>query len=457
MFTACFLLGTVTLVFNSIRPFGPSIGISDLLYFVALAALVIESLLKRKPLQKWMPWHPLWVSATLILLGGLLSSTQSDNLAGSIVATLKSTFVFSIWLSMGFVMVYQRRQASKVIGALIVGALISSMIAIYDKLAGADLGPAVFGLTNVTLPGVNLEVMADVYGRYGGSLGHPNVQSEFTLVVIPIVLDMSLSAWQTSKRFKSLALLITLALLVWANLLTGSFSGLIGVLLAFVLVLGLRLLNQLSRLFVPSCLFAASASTILLIYILLIVNSTADPFQRLVDRLVMNENVNRALITTGPERLELVGETLKLIAQNPITGLGMNLLEGGPQNTSSVASSGDVHNAILRSWVVGGIFVFLGVAYAYFWCLRLVIRTIRKYLRGNRVHFIIGLAASIIVWTINDLVQPSFQQRFTWLTFIILYGIYRYSFQSARMRRTNEQADVGEFVQERHSELPLIT
>jgi hypothetical protein len=102
----------------------------------------------------------------------------------------------------------------------------------------------------------------------------------------------------------------------------------------------------------------------------------------------------------------------------------VNLLEGGLKHWFAV-SSGGVHNAILRSWVAGGIFVFLGVAYAYFWCLRLALRTIRRYLRGYRVYYTLGLAASIIVWTINDMAQPSYYQRFTWLTFIILYGIYR--------------------------------
>jgi hypothetical protein len=119
MFEACFLLGTVTLILNSVRPFGLNIGVSDLFYFAALAALVIDGRSKRRPIQHWMPWHPLWLSAVLILLGGGLSSIQSANPSGSLVATLKSSFVFSVWLSMGYVMVYQRRQADKVIGALI--------------------------------------------------------------------------------------------------------------------------------------------------------------------------------------------------------------------------------------------------------------------------------------------------------------------------------------------------
>jgi hypothetical protein len=97
---------------------------------------------------------------------------------------------------------------------------------------------------NITIPGADPAVLA-VYIADMAERLDTQISSEFTVVVIPIV-DMSLSTWQASKRFKSLALLVTLALLVWANLLTGSITGLVCIPLAFVLVLGPRLFNKLS-------------------------------------------------------------------------------------------------------------------------------------------------------------------------------------------------------------------
>lgn len=427
MFEAFYLLGTVTLVLNGIRPFGLNIALSDLLYFAALVSLIMDGLSKRQPVQKWMPWHPFLFSSGLILIGGLLATTQSQNPVVSIASTLKSWFLFSVWISMGIIMVYQRRRAGRVIGALLVGVMISSVAAIIDSQTGTNLGPRVFELSGTQIYGIDLATLANVYGRYGGTLGHPNIQGEFTLVAIPIVLDLSLSALGAAKRQKSIGLLVLLTVLVWANLLTGSVSAMLGMLLSFTLVIGLRLIRKLAWRVVP---FSLIATGIGLIIVLAVSSSELDPLQTLVRGGSENKNVYRALNDTGPQRIALIGDTLSLIFENPVVGYGMDLLTAdNPSETG--AAAGAIHNALLRSWLVGGLFVFMGVAYAYFRSLHLAVQTIVRYGQGHDVKYMFGLAVSIIVWIATDMVQPSFYQRFTWLTVGLLYGLSANHLRSA--------------------------
>jgi hypothetical protein len=416
MFETFFLLGTATLTLSGVRPFGLGIALSDLLYFAALAALIFERSARQMTIHEWVPGHPFWVTAVLILAGGLFATLESSNPVSNIIMTLKSCFLFSAWISMGIVIVIQRKQAGRVIGALVIGALISSVVAILDSLTGATLGPTIYGLNDVTISGVDLPVLASVYGRYGGTIGHPNIQSEFTVVVIPLVLDMVFSAWQAAKRLKSITLLVIVSLFVYANLLTGSFSGAIGVLLSFVLVSGIRLFDKLSRYFVLLIVITAGIG---LIFLLASADLPVSPLQELSDQLAGDANVDRALNTTGPGRLDLMGDTLLAISRNPVSGYGMDLLA---IESADIGETG-VHNAILRSWITGGIFAFIGIAYAYWQSLRLSMGMIARYLRGNRAPYIVGLAVSTIVWMVNDMAQPSFYQRFTWLIVAILYGL----------------------------------
>lgn len=419
MFEVFFLLGTASLVLSGVRPFGLNLALSDLFYVAALVSLVADGLVKRRPLREWMPWHPLWITSGLILVGGLLAMTQSFNPSGSIIVTLKSFFLFSAWFSMCIVMVREKRRADRLIGFFVAGAFLTSVIAISDSLTGSTWGPAIFGVSGVEFTDVNLLFMAEAYGRYGGTLGHPNIQSQFTLVVIPIVLDICISAWRTDKLPKSIGLLVILAALVWANLLTGSVAGLVGLLFAFVLVIGFRLAGRMSRLLAPFLLIAASASLVLF---LVISNTAINPVQGLIARLSANSNVDRALSETGPGRVTLVSEAFSLISQNPLTGYGMDLLSDDAPEGSALAAVG-VHNAPLRSWVAGGVFVFLGVLYAYVIAFGLSVQALAKHMQGYRAQYLVGLAVSIIVWILADMVQPSYYQRFTWLTVAILAGV----------------------------------
>jgi hypothetical protein len=101
----------------------------------------------------------------------------------------------------------------------------------------------------------------------------------------------------------------------------------------------------------------------------------------------------------------------------------MDLLTG--ENPEDADFAGDaVHNGIMRALLYGGIFVFAGALYAYGYSLWLALKVMGDYLNGQRNWLMLGLAVSIVGWTISDLAVPSFYQRFTWITVPILYGLY---------------------------------
>lgn len=418
MFEALFVLGTLTIGANA-RLFGFGLGLSDVLYAMALVTLVVTGIAKNKPVREWLPGHLFWITAILVLTGGLLATFASNAQAVSLVATLKTFYLFSFWMAMGIVMTAERKREKWVLLAFIAAALFTALVAIWDKLTGSLWGPAIGSALGNVLPGIGYSALALVYGRYTGIMGHPNIQSEFLLVVTPIVMNFAWYDWKTTRRLYALAWVVVLLVLVYAIYLTGSVTGLLCVAGAFGVFALAASYRIIVRWFIP--MFLVSAALVVCGLGLILVND-ADYLAPVLARLSTDPNFNRAITDTSQGRIELALETGELILENPIVGYGLDLTELD-KSLVATAANGGVHNALLRSWFTGGILVFAGILYAYWRALRLTWYAVKRQLAGFRDEYIFGLGVSILVWSLNDMFQPSFSQRFTWLTAALLYGI----------------------------------
>ncbi len=73
--TIFFVLGTLLLSLNLVRPFG--LAISDWLYIISMGLALLETIfVDRKNLKLWTTNHFQWF-AFLILLGGIISLVNS--------------------------------------------------------------------------------------------------------------------------------------------------------------------------------------------------------------------------------------------------------------------------------------------------------------------------------------------------------------------------------------------
>ena len=403
-----FLLGTLTLVFNPIRPI-LGFSISDLLYLCALVFLVLEALYDKEPLDRLMPWHSFWIPSLMILIGGLASTFISENIEISISETLKAWFMFSLWISLCISMVRDKNLIKYILIVFIAGVAFSSLIAVFDYLTGSEIGVALGGLPTTK------------DNRYSGTLIHPNFLGHFTGIAIPILVDINLTAFRlTSNGLYKILIAINSSfifiILVWADILSGSNMGLFGLLIGLLLVL---VVHSWKGDIVARFLIIFSGIFLLLIFINLISIAASDTN---VFALI-SKNFDRGSEQTGAVRYQLAFEAFDLISESPILGYGMD--QGGTGSQVNLLSNNvsGVHNSLLRAWIGGGILVFFSVTILYFKSMTLSIGAIMRNLKGQNIAYSVGLAAAAIGSVSNDMVNPSFLQRFSWFPIIILMGL----------------------------------
>lgn len=420
-----YILGTLTLPLMGIRPITNLFSLSDLFYFAALFCLIVYGISHKEMVSHWMPLRPFWLPAILILAGGILASIYSAvSLTASLLATVKTWFLYSLWMSMGIVLA-RDGGARKILTAFLVGAVFAAAVAILDSRTGLNIGPAIFKLTG-NWSGVD-PVLYNLIGRYPGPTSHPNALAQFTVVAMPIALLWWLKIIKDREWLWSIVLGISLVLLGWGITLTGSVAGLISGLFS----LGVVFIVLLLRTFPSERPLFYSIVFLFMAILFFSIALFGTSLLRFTDHMIAsNDNIYRALTITGPGRINLNLEGLSLILQSPWLGYGMDQGTAGGVTGSQLVTSEGVHNTLLRMWLAGGLLSFLGLLIIYIISVNLAFRTLVNFIKKTQTSYIAaGLSISILGWVLADMAQPSFFLRFTWLTVGILYGMCSSVFQ----------------------------
>lgn len=402
-----YTLATFGLIFNEVRHFGVNVSIPDALYVATLGWVIWRGLADRRPAAEWLPIHPLWIAAVLILAGGLLSSANAAEPFTSLAITLKACFVFSAWISLGVVMA-RRGQTARVLKAFLLGVVGTSLVAIYDFVSGAHLGQTISGDT------------LNRWGRYGGTLGHPNTFGGITAVAIPLLLNAVLCQINRRKSIPAAACLAGLLVVVTGSLLSGSTSSYMSWAAGSAVVAGSHLVSHLQRggdwrerLWLVGIVGGAGIGLALLF-------GQVETFQR----FSWDSIVNRVTGRTGPERLELIDQAMRYLETSPGIGAGMDQSGTGELEEGQLVTRIYVHNTIIQSWVAGGILALLGVLFLYARSLSLAASTLWNGFRRRAAWgYELGLAASIIGKFLFDMVQPTLYSRYAWLPAALLLGL----------------------------------
>jgi O-antigen ligase len=408
MFKWFYLLGTLTLSLNFVRPFGVDLALSDFFYFIALGCLIFEGIASKRPLREWLPPHSFWLPASLILAGGLIATINAVEPASSIFETLKIWFLFSLWISMGIVMVRNKGQAGNVIIAFILSALFTSVVAIGGFLTGADIG-------SIFTPNVS----SYYSGRYGGTLGHPNHLGAIVALCMPLVIVIRWSRWNLkSGKLKALGLCAACFLLGWAAMLAGSVAGFIAIILSvsLILLVGLwRLLRRGRLLLLLSALIVASGGGIIATYFVASVSLEAK-----MSDLAFSDHFERVRNTTGRGRVELLEESWRLIQDNPLFGSGMDQIKR--QDPTAVTTM-VVHNALALGWQAGGLLTFVGLILIYWLTLKMIFRSALAIIKGHSGWLALGLAGSSLGWIFISMNNPVVYSRYGWISVSLLLGM----------------------------------
>lgn len=404
MFELLYLLGTMTLVLNLVRPLPIELGICDLFLLAALGFLWLDGLARKKELREWVPAHPLWSPAMLVVFGGLLSSFGAARPVTSIAIVIKTWFVLTLWVSMGMVMA-RRGRLRHVLAAFLTGVACTSVIAVSDSFTGADRGGAISGR------------IANYWGRMDGTMGHPNELAFITSVAVPVLAGLLLHEWHSRRRWYWMSVQLSgLIVVAWADFLSGSGAGWLSVCISGIVLAWMCLGRTSTR---GRLVLAGGVIIAIVAGREVVLGKDATGY---FSRPWLEWNLQRVITITGPSRLEAFGEAIQQIGEHPVVGAGMDQVGTGGLTSAELVTSVSIHNTIVASWVAGGVFAWVGVVWVYMVCLRTALEVLRRSTRTTD-WIAVGLAASVLGWIAFDQTQPNLYHRYTWLTLALLFGM----------------------------------
>jgi hypothetical protein len=402
LFRISYLLGVFCLIFVAVKVPFVGISIHDFFLFSAVAIWLVEFVIHQGADGWTFPLHPLWIAGFLVLIGGLLSSPDAVTPVSSLVVTVKTVFVLTLWVSLTMVVV-QRGGFWQTVWVFVAAVVVVSGIAVFDRATGTDIGGTISGR------------QVPFYQRSDGTLAHPNELAYLTSVGLPIIAGLLLHEIQTERRAKMLVALAVMTVLVALTIyLTGSVSGYLGVLIAMALLFTIVLIKSNARIRIGTAVLIGVLGLAVFTY-LSVTQQSAQMRQFIAD------NLDRAIEITGPDRIALVAQSVDVMAANPFVGFGMDQsATGGLLNSQRVTTVG-IHNVTFASWVSGGLFALAGMTFGYFVSFLTGIHAMRR--GAQRLDWVIvALGAASFAWLFFDQTQPSLHHRTSWFTTALLFG-----------------------------------
>ena len=403
LFRISYLLAVFCIILVPIRIPEIDLTIHDVFLFCAVGIWLIEYVVYRGSRGWTFPLHPLWIAGLMILIGGLLSSPGAVLPISSLVVTMKTFFVLTLWVSVTMVMVC-RNGFWQTVWVFSFAVMVVSGIAVFDRIVGTDIGGAISGRATPW------------YDRSDGTLTHPNELAYLTSVGLPILFGLLLHELQTQRRRILLVILAFTVVLVAVTIyLTGSMAGLLGTLVAMGLLLLLAFLKSNFQVRLGLGLLSLLLGLGLAVYI-----SAPERLNR-VEKF-SGENISRVLNITGPSRLSIVFESVDAMSSNPIIGFGMDQsATGGLLDKERVTRLG-IHNVIFASWVSGGLPALVGMLFGYGVALLIAVHAMRRGVQyGDWI--VVAIGAATFAWLLFDQTQPSLHHRTSWFTTALLFGL----------------------------------
>ncbi|MCC7162379.1 MAG: O-antigen ligase family protein [Anaerolineae bacterium] len=403
MFPVFFLLGIALLIVPTMRL--PALGLSpsDVFIFAAFGWLTLEALLRPRERRAVIPIHVLWISAMLILIGGSIASVGALAPLRSFWQTVKVWFVLAPWVSMGMVMV-QRGYLKHILYVFVFAGGITGGVAIFDLLTGIRVGAKISGVDMI------------FWNRETGTFGHPSTLGYFTCVAFPVAFGLLMDEWQNRRRVWLCAVWgAATLLLLGAMFISGSVTAWLATMIAFAALAAIWLVRAGS--WVRWSMTIVGLALLTFVGGIVTLDLVPDNLNQVIER-----NLLRATVVTGPIRLNLLAESFELLDHDPFIGGGMDQTGVSSSEESQLKTSEVIHNTIISGWLNGGLLTFVGLIMAYAIAVLTAWRGL-VYGAGHRNWVVLTLSAASLAWVVFDQTQPQLSQRFTWLTVSLLFGL----------------------------------
>jgi O-antigen ligase len=397
-----FLIGTLLLSLNLVRPFG--LAISDWFFFTSMALAMIETIIVDKQNRAlWFKNRFLWF-AFLILLGGVLSLVNATNFKVAIFEIIQQLYVITVFISLIWIMV-KRGHLKKIVFALILSGVFAAGVASIDSLTGSTLGAT---LSNT--PGVQF------WGRFAGPLGHPNKLGYF--LVITSILTLPFIRETKAKGLRILYAGMFL-LQIYGIYLSGSVTAFIGFVLAFTALIFASFKKRTA----PIKVFSGLIVIILIVTSMGILSGNSSVlrvFQTVWDNI--DRSINRVQLSTANSRMVIYQEALEKISESPFVGVGFDQI-----STSGITNRLlDVHNVFIQIWYVGGLLAFIGLLGLYVWLGISAVKILLQNHLDIHPYLVTALASVTAAVILMDQFQDALYQREKWLVFG-LFAAYLWS------------------------------
>lgn len=391
-----FIAGTLLLSLNLIRPFG--LAISDWFYLGALGTAILEtSRFERSNLACWIQNRFLWM-AGLILFGAIISTSRAIFVSTAIEEIFQQCYIITLFISLIWIMA-RRGKTDVIVTAFILAGLFTAGVALVDNVFGTRIGPSLSATPDIQL-----------WGRYAGTLGHPNKFGYFLVPTSLLTLTRYINPHlRLRQRIAWGAAFLVQAIGVY---LSGSVTAYLGFLFGGVLffVFCRPARYHLVRLSLPLSLILTLAFLIgSLLGLPFVESSSADPAN------LINTSLDRVRVTTAKSRWDVYTQATEQIIRSPIIGIGYDQISTSGISQDYRALDYTVHNILLEIWYVGGLFAFLGWVSIYIYLAISSSRILWNGLSRPTGSLTIALAAITLALIVMDQLQDSIYQREQWL------------------------------------------
>ena len=404
--TFLFLLATLLLSLNLVRPF--DLAISDWLYFAALGFAFMETFsVERYHAPCWWRNRFLWAVA-LILFGAIISTINSQDWGIALVEIIQQVFVITLFLSLTWIMV-RRNKITPIISAFILSGVFTASIVVLDYSTGSRYGPALSGASNVEL-----------WGRYAGTLGHPNKQGYFLVLTILLSLGHLLSIKPTrATLLPRLGWIALIVIQVFGIYLSGSMTAYLGLLLG---VIALSLSSKSIFVKAAKTFGVVVGAGMLVIIFSLVYNLVLFGGQFDLENTSVVQAFDRVQTRTAQSRLVIYDQAWGQIIRNPWFGVGYDQISPSGVTTTSRLLDHSVHNPLLQIWYTGGLFAFIGWLAIHVMVGWMALGVIRRADHNALSPLILALAAATFAILLMDQFQDTIYTREKWLVVSLLVG-----------------------------------
>jgi len=366
----------------------------------ALGFALLETLTYQK--KNFICWlkNPFIPFAALICFGALISITNASYWEIAFIEILQQLFVITVFLSLIWILV-RRGKIKLIIFAFISSGVLTACIATLDFFTGSRYGPLLSSTPNVNF-----------WGRYAGTLGHPNKFGFFLVLTALLTIGFWLDGLHSQKRspLYNFSWGSIFLIQVFGVYLSNSITAYVGLMVGIFVYGNVKLAKKGLFIRMPW-----ASPLLLLIMILVIIIFTLPYIKTSGAYGFIQTGVERVINTTSEGRIVVYKLAWSRILKNPLIGVGYDQISTSGINLVQSILGTSVHNALLEIWYTGGLFAFIGWLAIYIYLGWFAVKVIIG--KVNQSPIVISLVSAVLSALVMDQFQDSIYQREKWLVF----------------------------------------